>query len=209
MKILVQPQKGGSFKLLFVDGRNTRGAGYVDLMETPRGPRPTKYRVKWGGKKEYRHTPSKDLIANLRESDVRLVKNDPKFESFLHDFQVKAGAVDACRMCLLDEKYTPIDENNTVVFGKGEQICLDCGRRELRREVSHIGRLGRDGISHLESLLVQFRNLDRVLATLQPEKLTMEAALFDRLEPHPVMTTAPIEELPLPASSLKQPVYPS
>jgi helicase len=198
MKILVQPQKGGSYKLLFVDGRNTRGAGYVDLMETPRGPRPTKYRVKWGGKKEYRHTPSKDLIANLRESDVRMVKNDPKFELFLHDFQVKAGTVSACRMCLLDEKYTPLDDNNTVVFGKGELICLDCGRRELRREVSHLGRLGRDGISHLENLLLQFRNLDRVLATLQPEKLTMEAALFDRLEPHPVMTTSPVEELPLP-----------
>ncbi len=55
MKILVQPQKGGSYKLLFVDGRNTRGAGYVDLMETPRGPRPTKYRVKWGGKKVQAH----------------------------------------------------------------------------------------------------------------------------------------------------------
>jgi len=198
MKILVQPQKGGNYKLLFVDGRNTRGAGYVDLMETPRGPRPTKYRVKWGGKKEYRHTPSKDLVANLRESDVRMVRSDPKFELFLHDFQVKAGSVSACRMCLLDEKYTPLDDNNTVVFGKGERICLDCGRRELRREVSHLGRLGRDGISHLESLLVQFRNLDRVLATLQPEKLTMEAALFDRLEPHPVMTTSPVEELPLP-----------
>ncbi len=198
MKILVQPQKGGNYKLLFVDGRNTRGAGYVDLMETPRGPRPTKYRVKWGGKKEYKHTPSKDLVANFRESDVRMVRSDPKFELFLHDFQVRAGAVSACRMCLLDEKYTPLDDNNTVVFGKGEQICLDCGRRELRREVSHLGRLGRDGISHLESLLVQFRNLDRVLATLQPEKLTMEAALFDRLEPHPVMTTSPVEELPLP-----------
>ncbi|MGD0079708.1 MAG: DEAD/DEAH box helicase [Methanoregula sp.] len=198
MKILIQPQKGGNYKLLFVDGRNTRGAGYVDLMETPRGPRPTKYRVKWGGKKEYKHTPSKDLVANLRESDVRMVRSDPKFELFLHDFQVRAGAVSACRMCLLDEKYTPLDDNNTVVFGKGERICLDCGRRELRREVSHLGRLGRDGISHLESLLVQFRNLDRVLATLQPEKLTMEAALFDRLEPHPVMTTSPVEELPLP-----------
>ncbi len=127
-----------------------------------------------------------------------MVKNDPKFELFLHDFQVRVGTVSACRMCLLDEKYTPLDDNNTVVFGKGELICIDCGRRELRREVSHIGRLGRDGISHLESLLVQFRNLDRVLATLQPEKLTMEAALFDRLEPHPVMTTSPVEELPLP-----------
>ena len=43
-----------------------------------------------------------------------------------------------------------------------------------------------------------FRNLDRVLATLQPDKLTMKAALFDQLEAHPVMTTAAIGELPLP-----------
>ena len=198
MKIIVQPQKGGIYKLLFYDGRNVRGAGYVDLQETPRGPRPTRYRVKWGSKKEYRHTPSKELVANLRESDVRLVKRDIPFETFLADFQVKSGTVDACRMCLLDEKYTPLDENNTVQFGRNERICLDCGRRELRREVSHIGRLGRDGIAHLEALLVQFRNLDRVLATLNPEKLTMGAALFDRLEPHPVMTTAPLDELPLP-----------
>jgi helicase len=209
MKIIVQPQKGGSYKLLFYDGRNVRGAGYVELQDTPRGPRPTKYRVKWGTKKEYRHTPSKDLVANLRDSDVRLTKRDHPFETFLADFQVKAGTVDACRMCLLDEKYTPLDENNTVLFGKNERICLDCGRRELRREVSHIGRLGRDGIAHLESLLVQFRNLDRVLATLNPEKLTMGAALFDKLEAHPVMTTAPLDELPLPrqfidASGVKQ-----
>ena len=60
------------------------------------------------------------------------------------------------------------------------------------------GRLGLEGYAHLENLLVTFRNLDRVLATLQPDKLTMKAALYDRLEPHPVMTTASIEELPLP-----------
>jgi archaea-specific helicase len=198
MKILVQPQKGGNFKLLFYDGRSVKGAGYVDLMETPRGPRPTKYRVKWGTKKDYKHTPSKDLVAQLRESDVRMVKPDPQFELFLHDFQVRTGTVDACRMCLLDEKYTQLDENNAVTFGKGERICLDCGKRELRREVSHIGRLGREGISHLENLLLQFRNLDRVLATLQPEKVTMASALFDKLEAHPVMTTSAVDELPLP-----------
>jgi helicase len=198
MKILIQPQKGGNYKILFHDGRNTRGAGYVELMETPRGPRPTKYRVKWGTKKEYRHTPSKDLIAQLRESDVLMVKRDAEFEAFLGAFQVRVGTVSACRMCLLDERFTPITEENSVTFGKGERICLDCGRRELRREVSHIGRLGRDGIAHLENLLLQFRNLDRVLAMLQPEKLTMASALFDKLEAHPVMTTAPINELPLP-----------
>ncbi|WP_321506079.1 DEAD/DEAH box helicase [uncultured Methanoregula sp.] len=198
MKVVIQPQKGGSYKLIFFDGRNTRGAGFVELMETPRGPRPTKYRVRWGGKKEYRHTPSKELIAQLRESDVRLIKPDPQFIAFLGAFQIRNGTIDACRMCLLDDKVTVITDENAVTFGKGERICLDCGRRELRREVSHIGRLGRDGISHLEKLLLQFRNLDRVLATLQPEKLTMASALFDKLEAHPVMVTAPINELPLP-----------
>ena len=68
MKIIVQPQKGSSYKLLFYDGRHVLGAGYVDLTDTPRGPRPTKYRFKWGGKKEYRHTPSKELVAQLREA---------------------------------------------------------------------------------------------------------------------------------------------
>src|SRR5512137_1024391 len=198
MKILVQPQKGGTYKLLFYDGRHTQGAAFVELMETPRGPRPTRYRVKWGQKKDYHHTPSKELIAQLRESDVRMVKPDKEFETFLADFQVRAGTVDACRMCLLDERYTQLDETNAVTFGKGERICLDCGRRELRREVSHLGRLGRDGISHLEKLLLQFRNLDRVLATLDPGKMTMGAALFDKLEAHPVMQTTPLTELPLP-----------
>lgn len=200
MKIIVQPQRGGIYKLLYHDGKNVRGAGFVELTDTPRGPRPTKYRVKWGTKKEYRHTPSKDFIANLREADVRLVKRDQPFEEFLSAFQVRSSPVEACRMCLLDEKFTPLDTNTTVQFGKSEKICMDCARRELRREVSHIGRLGRDGIAHLENLLLQFRNLDRVLATLNPEKMTLGAALFDKLEPHPVMVTAPLNELPLPVA---------
>ncbi|MDD1696138.1 MAG: DEAD/DEAH box helicase, partial [Methanoregula sp.] len=164
----------------------------------PRGPRPTKYRLRWGGKKDYRHTPSKELISQLREADVRFVKPDSGFETFLSDFQIRSGTVDACRMCLLDERFTPLTEENSVRFGKGERICLDCGKRELRREVSHIGRLGLEGFAHLEHLLITFRDLDRVLATLQPDKKSMTAALYDRLEPHPVMTTAAIDELPLP-----------
>jgi helicase len=209
MKILVQPQKSGSFKLVFFDGRNTRGSGYVELTATPRGPRPTKYRVKWGNKKEYRHTPSKDFIAQLRESEVLMVKRDHPFETFLASFQVRVGTINTCRMCLLDDKVTELSEENMVQFGKGERICLDCAKRELRREVAHIGRLGREGITHLESLLTQYRNLDRVLATLQPDKMTMASALFDKLEAHPVMKTAPLDELPLPrqfveASGVKQ-----
>ncbi|MFA5213618.1 MAG: DEAD/DEAH box helicase [Methanoregula sp.] len=198
MKIIVQPQKGDLYKLLFYDDRHVRGAGFVELTDTPKGPRPVKYRLRWGGKKEYKHTPSKDLIAQLREADVRMVKPDTLFEDFLHAFQVRSGPVDACRMCLLDEKYTLLTEDNFVVFGKGEKICLDCGIRELRRELAPLGKIGKDTIRHFETLLVECRNLDKVLALVQPEKLSMASALFDTIVAHPVLTTAKIDELPLP-----------
>ena len=202
MKIIVQPAKG-SYRILFYDGRHVRGAGICELSETPKGPRPTRYRLRWGGKKEYRHTPSKDLIGELRQGEVQLTKPDPLFESFLHGFQIQAGNADACRMCLLDERFTPLDDQTSVVFGKAERICMDCARRELRREAAQIGRLGRDAISHLEVLLDQYRNLDRVLATLQPDKLSFAQTLFDRLEPHPVLATSDIHVLPLPAEFVK------
>ncbi|MCX6697374.1 MAG: DEAD/DEAH box helicase, partial [Methanoregula sp.] len=198
MKIIVQPQKGDVYKLLFYDDRHVRGAGFVELAETPKGPRPVKYRLRWGGKKEYKHTPSKDLLAQIREGDVRLVKPDHQFELFLHAFQVRSGTADVCRMCLLDEKYTLLSDDNCVIFGKGEKICLDCGIRELRRELAPLGRIGKDTIRHFETLLVECRNLDRVLALVQPEKLSMSSALFDTILAHPMLSTAKIEELPLP-----------
>jgi helicase len=197
MKIIVQPAKGG-YRLLFYDGRHVRGSGIVEMTDTPKGPRPVRYRLRWGAKKEFRHTPSKDLTAQLRESEVLMVRPDPLFESFLHSFQIRTGRVDACRICLLDDWFTPLSDENSVIFGEGEKICLECGRRELRREIAPLGRIGKDTIRHFESLLETTRNLDRVLALIQPEKLSMPAALFDTIEAHPVMATSRIEELPLP-----------
>ncbi|WAC04795.1 MAG: DEAD/DEAH box helicase [Methanoregula sp.] len=197
MKIIVQPAKG-SYRILFYDGKHVCGAGICELSETPKGPRPTRYRLRWGGKKEFKHTPSKDLIAQLRQGEVQLTKPDPPFEAFLSGFQIVAGRAYACRMCLMDERFTLLDDQTSVIFGKGERICMDCARRELRREATQVGRLGRDAIAHLEVLLDEFRNLDRVLATLQPDTLSFAQTLFDRLEPHPALATQGITELPLP-----------
>ncbi|MGA9086155.1 MAG: DEAD/DEAH box helicase [Methanoregula sp.] len=197
MKIIVQPVKG-SYKLLFYDGKHVHGVGIAEMADTPKGPRPVKYRLRWGSRKEYRATPSKDLVAQLREGDVRMVRPDPLFEEFLHSFQIRTGTVDVCRICLLDDRYTPLTNDNFVIFGKSEKICLDCGRRELRRELAPIGHMGRDTLRHFEELLDATRNLDRVLALVQPEKLSMKSALFDRIEAHPVLATAKLEELPLP-----------
>src|SRR5690606_22108295 len=46
--------------------------------------------------------------------------------------------------------------------------------------------------------LLKYRDVDRVLASIQPEQITMSQTLFDRLDAHPVQKTAHLEELPLP-----------
>jgi len=202
MMIIVQPAKG-SYRILFHDGKHVRGAGVTELTDTPKGLRPVRYRLRWGGKKEYKHTPSKDFIVQLRQGDVRMVRPDPAFESFLKSFQIPAGPVDACRLCLLDERFTPLTEENSAEFSKGERICMDCARRELRREATQIGRLGRDALSHLEVLLKKHRSLEKVLATLQPDALSFSRTLFDRLEPHPVLKTQNLAKLRLPHAFVK------
>ena len=83
-----------------------------------------------------------------------MIRHDPLFEEFLHSFQVRAGTVNACRICLLDDRYTPINDDNFVIFGKNEKICLDCGRRDSARACP-IGHMAgtRCGISRNSSLL--------------------------------------------------------
>ena len=202
MMIIVQPAKG-SYRILFYDGKHVRGAGICELTDTPKGPRPVRYRLRWGGRKEYKHTPSKELIVQLRQGDVRLVRPDPPFESFLKSFQIPVGTVDACRMCLLGEQFTPLTPENSVEYSRGERICMPCARRELRREAAQAGRLGREAVSHLEVLLEKHRNLAKVRATLPPDTLTFSRTLFDRLEPHPVLATKKITELPLPQEFIR------
>ncbi|HOH80812.1 MAG TPA: DEAD/DEAH box helicase, partial [Methanoregulaceae archaeon] len=66
------------------------------------------------------------------------------------------------------------------------------------RELAHMGRIGRQSMSHMEEMLLKYRDVDRVLASIQPEQITMSQTLFDRLDAHPVQKTAHLEELPLP-----------
>ena len=102
-------------------------------------------------------------------------------------------------MCLLEDRITRLDPGTSVKYGQsGEQICFNCARRELRREVAHMGRVGRGAFGHMEELLKKYRDIDRVLASIQPEKVKMGQTLFDKLEAHPVTKTQWLEELSLP-----------
>jgi archaea-specific helicase len=196
MIIIVQPQRA-DYRLIFSDGRHVRAVGVVVLAETPKGIRPKDYRLRRAGSREYRNTPSKELVALLRSSTVHMTRDDQAFGSFLEDIQVKWTRVHCCRLCLLEDKVTPIDQGQAVKYGR-ELICLPCARREMRRELTHLNHMGRGALGHLDDLLARYRDLDRVIATLLPDKKQGKQTLFDRIEAQPVQVTTRIEELPLP-----------
>ncbi|MDD5419098.1 MAG: DEAD/DEAH box helicase [Methanomicrobiaceae archaeon] len=195
MRVIVQPQKA-SYKLLLVEGGRVEATGFVDLASTPKGLRPKNFRLSRGRKRQLKPTPTKELIALLRRSDVRLAGKNQPFESFLQDLQIPYGYIRICRLCQYEDRFTLLDRATGVRFG-GESICMECAKREMRRELGYLGRIGGSVFSHLEKLLGQVRDLDRVLASVQPESLDMSRTLFDRMEAHPVTETAHITDLPL------------
>ncbi|HZD42608.1 MAG TPA: DEAD/DEAH box helicase, partial [Methanomicrobiales archaeon] len=196
MRIIVQPYRD-KYRLLLMNGRRLEAIGQVEIATTPKGNRPKNYQVKKPGKRHFKATPTKDLINILREGVVQLTEQNPTFELFLKDLQIPYSFVTACRMCLLEERFTPLDKETSYIYGK-EPICLDCARREIRREVGYLGRFGTKSLSYIEQLLRTYRDLDRVLAAVQPEEVDLSHTLYDRLEAHPVKETQRIEDLPLP-----------
>jgi len=197
MKAIIQPTKK-YYRILYIDTHHIRITGMLDLIDTPKGIRPVKYRIRHTKSGGYRNTPSKDLVTHLRRAQVYMTRQDKPFESFLQDIQIQFGYMSLCRFCLMDDRVVELDKMNAVTFGENEQICMDCARKELRRELVHMGRLGRSALSHLDELLEKYRSVDRVLATIEPDRLTMGHTLYDRLEAHPVQETCKIEELPVP-----------
>ena len=197
MKAIVQPTKR-YYRILFYNERSVRAVVLVDMEQTPQGYRPMHYRIRYGSSQRYKNAASKELINHLRRSQVSLVCQDQPFESFLADLQIRYTIVSLCRFCLMEDVLTQITDENRVRFGEKEEICLSCAEKELRREIAHMGRVGRSALRHLDELLLRYRDVDRVLAMLEPDAWSMEKTLYDRLEAHPVLNTMHIDELPLP-----------
>ncbi len=196
MITIVSPTKG-AYRLLYFDGRHVTAVGQVELAETPKGIRPKEYRVRQVDRRQLKNTPTKELANLLRSTEVMLTAPSPPFEAFLADLQVKPKPLDACRLCLLEDRVTQVRERDAVRYGK-ERICMPCARRELRREVAHFGRMARGAVGHLDELLYRYRDVDRVLAAIQPETSRKRSTLYDRVEAHAVGETQALEELPLP-----------
>ncbi|MBN1431865.1 MAG: DEAD/DEAH box helicase [Methanomicrobiaceae archaeon] len=196
MRLVVNPQRG-SHRVFFYDHDLVSGTGIVEIVKTGKGFRPKNYKYKPAGKRQYKNIPSKELISLLRRSKIYLTVPDKGFESFLSDLQIPFKYITVCRTCLIEDRITPLKQKNSVTYGR-EKICLDCAKKELRRELGYIGGAGTLSSEHLERLLELYMDLNRVLGMVQPDHLDMSKTLFDRLEAHAISKTFSIGDLPLP-----------
>ncbi|MHC1626999.1 MAG: DEAD/DEAH box helicase [Methanoculleaceae archaeon] len=196
MKVVIQPQKS-AYKLIYIDGNRVTATGTVELEETSKGWRPSRFRLSPVRSKRRRPHATRELISRLRGSKVYITARDRSLLSFLRDLQIPHHYIRLCRLCLLEDRVTQLRPDNIVRYGN-EAICIDCARRELRREAGLIGRFGRFSLEYLESLLEEIRDYDRLLSLLQPAAGGHEPVLFDRLEAHGFEETSRIDDLPLP-----------
>ncbi|HJJ90710.1 MAG TPA: DEAD/DEAH box helicase [Methanocorpusculum sp.] len=200
MVTVVQSYKKG-YKVFFCDDLKNgkiKHVGTVALEKTSKGLRPAEFFVRRPGMSHSQKTPTKELITVLRVNGaVQLVEPLPEFQEFLRSMQIPWEMVTLCRTCMLDDQLTPLSDTTRIRCGK-EFICMCCAKRELRRELVHIKRLGKHTLSYIEALLTEYRDLDLVLAILQPESLDTKMTMFDRLDASELTPTERIANLPLP-----------
>ncbi|MDR0439177.1 MAG: DEAD/DEAH box helicase, partial [Methanocalculaceae archaeon] len=200
MVTVVQSYKKG-YKVYFCDDSKNgkiKHVGTVELEKTSKGIRPSEFFVRRPGASHAQKTPTKELITVLRmNGTVQLTETLPEFQDFLRNMQIPWEKVTLCRICMFDDRLTPLSESTRIKCGQ-EFVCLDCAKRDLRRELSHIKRIGKRTQSHIESLLEDERDLDMVLAIFQPTSLDTKKTMFNLLEAHERTLTEQIENLPLP-----------
>ncbi len=186
-KIAVLPIKDNSREPAFY--------GTLILKKTPKGARVGKFRVKRGEKEEFR-APD-EFIELLRLADRILIaegneESEAGFKELLSAYQLDYGYTSTCRLCLLDGRYTTVN-SNPISF-HNEQVCEECARKELVREARSC-RIGKHGQERLIRILLGIRNLDKVLAMLNHEKLDSGLTRFDTIEANRVDRSIKVKDL--------------
>jgi len=182
LDILVHAQKS---KLYLFPIKNNNPTpifqGVLLLGETPKGPRPLKFRIK-AGKKEDPRAPREALDLLKRADKIIIARGDPKlstsFRQMLLAYQLSSEEIEVCRFCLLKGKFYPI--KNRGISYRGEHICRECAAIELERETRYTN-LGTRARERLMQMLLRTRDLDRIIAMLG-QKPDPELTRFDRIE---------------------------
>jgi helicase len=188
-KIIVLPVKGNAKETVFY--------GILTLKQTPKGARVGKFRLKQGEKEEFR--PPDELIELLRLADKILIAegnevSEAAFKELIAAYQLDYGYASACRLCLLEGRYTNVN-NNPIRFHE-EEVCKECAVKELTRELRK-SKIGKHGQERLVRILLGTKNLDKVLAMFSPDKLDSGLTKFDTVEASRVDFSVKVKELPI------------
>ncbi|WP_436935370.1 DEAD/DEAH box helicase [Halovenus marina] len=190
-------QQVGSVDTLFVheDGQDFRIAvnrdgeraftGKLELKETDAGPRPARMRVV-EGTSETPRSPDEFVELARRATRIRISEQTSKagrdrLREMLDGYQLDAKVVRTCRYCADEGRYSPITAE-TAIATEQEDICPDCAREELDRQLAYHGDISGTAQDRLEDLLFEVKDLERVVNLLSGE-LDPELTKFDEISP--------------------------
>ncbi|MFC7134713.1 MULTISPECIES: DEAD/DEAH box helicase [Salinibaculum] len=172
--------------------------GRLELKETGAGPRPARLRVTEGTSEELR-SPDEFVELARRAERIRISEQTSRsardrLREMLDAYQLDAKVVRTCRFCAGDGRYSPIT-SETAIKADDEQICPDCAREELDRELAFRGQITGDARARLEDLLLEVQDLDRIENLLKGD-LDPDLTKFDEI-------SATVEDVdPVPTSDL-------
>jgi helicase len=157
----------------------------LELKETEAGPRPRRFRVARGSDDEPRDPDEFVDIARraerIRISEQTSRRARERVLDLLAGYQLdgKAKAVRTCRYCANAGRYGPIT-SETAIEADRDHICPDCAIEELERELAYRGDLTGAAKERLEELLLDVRDLDRIVDLLSGE-LDPDLTKFDEM----------------------------
>jgi len=172
--------------------------GRIELKETGAGPRPARLRIADGSSEELR-SPDEFVELARRANRIRISEQTSRegrerLRAMLDGYQLDAKVVRTCRLCASAGRYSPITAD-TAIATENEDVCPDCAREQLDKELAFHGDISGTARDRLEALLLDVQDLERITNLLQGE-LDPELTKFDEISPT-------VEEVdPVPVDSL-------
>jgi helicase len=167
----------------------------LDLKETSAGPRPGRFRIKQGSSEDPRN-PDEFVEIARRAERIRISEQTApwareELREMLAGYQLDAKVVRTCRICASSGRYSPLT-SETAIRKDDEDVCPDCAKQELERELSYQGGLTSAAQDRLEELLLKVQDLERITNLLKGEldpdltKFDTISATTDEIDPVPV-----------------------
>ena len=193
-------EAGDQYRVVVTRDGERLFTGRLECKETSAGPRPARLRITEGTSEEWR-SPDEFVELARRADRIRISEQTSRpgraeLRELLDAYQLDAKVVRTCRLCAKDGRYAPIT-SETAIATENEDVCPDCAREQLDRELAYRGEISGNARKRLEALLLDVQDLERITNLLQGE-LDPELTKFDEISP----TVEDVNPVPVDSLSL-------